>query len=132
MDFVTPAGRLVLGVFLCDGRPQVSLTREDGNGIRDGYRLLGPSFTGTSELLQNKVLDEEDAAGVRRMLDAVFPPRLSESQRFQVDEARDRLAEWDGAAPHSGRETVLADQVRALLAIIGQAFPVAGEEVSGG
>ena len=118
--------RLVLGVFLCGGRPQVSLTRQDEKGAGDGYRLLGPSFNGTSELLQNKILSEQDAAEIRRYLDAVFPQppgTLGESQRFQVEEARDILGAWDETRPHSGRETVLAEQVRHLLAIIDQAFP---------
>ena len=49
---------------------------------------------------------------------------LDESQRFQVEEARDILGTWDEANPGGiSRETVLADQVRALLAIIDQAFP---------
>lgn len=118
------ADRLVLGVFLCGSRPQVSLTRQDGNGQGGGRRLLGPSFNGTSELLQNKILDAGEAEEIRRMLDAVFPQALGESEQFQVQEARDILGTWDLANPGGvGRETVLADQVRALLAIIDQAFP---------
>jgi hypothetical protein len=47
------------------------------------------------------------------------PPALTESQRFQVQEARDVLGTWDLNNPGIiSRETVLADQARALLAII--------------
>lgn len=56
---------------------------------------------------------------------------LSESQRFQVGEARDILGTWDMANPGGvGRETVLADQVRALLVIVDQAFPAGAEPES--
>ena len=54
--------------------------------------------------------------------------RLDESQRFQISEARDRLAEWDETAPHSGREEVLAGQVRNLLAIIDHELPGTSEQ----
>jgi hypothetical protein len=44
---------------------------------------------------------------------------LTESQLFQVQEARDILGTWDLNNPGGvGRETVLADQIRTLLAII--------------
>jgi hypothetical protein len=47
------------------------------------------------------------------------PPAPTESQRFQVQEARDILGTWDLNNPGGvSRETVLADQARALLAII--------------
>ena len=54
---------------------------------------------------------------------------LTESQRFQVQEARDALGTWDLArAPGEiSRESVLADQVRALLDIIGAVAPAAVE-----
>ncbi len=50
---------------------------------------------------------------------------LGEQQRWQVDEAALLLAAWDQEhGPEiAGRERVLADQVRALLAVIGQAAP---------
>jgi hypothetical protein len=62
-------------------------------------------------------------------LGAVFPGPagdLSDWQRFQISEARDVLARWDAGHDDSNiydRERVLADQVRNLLAIIGQALP---------
>jgi len=58
-------------------------------------------------------------------LAAVFPGHLTESQRFQVQEARDCLGTWDLArAPGViSRESVLADQVRNLLAIIDEVVP---------
>lgn len=59
---------------------------------------------------------------------------LTEAERFQVQEARDCLATWDLArAPGViSRESVLADQVRNLLAIIDAVAPAAGEEGDGG
>jgi len=55
---------------------------------------------------------------------------LTESQRFQVQEARDCLGTWDlNRNPDViSRERVLADQVRNLLAIIDAVAPVTGEE----
>ena len=53
---------------------------------------------------------------------------LDESQRFQVEEARDILGTWDMADPGViSRESVLAGQVRHLLAVVDQAFPPAGD-----
>jgi hypothetical protein len=59
---------------------------------------------------------------------------LTESQRFQVAEARDRLSTWDLARGPGviSRESVLADQVRNLLEIIDAVAPAAGEEGDGG
>jgi hypothetical protein len=60
---------------------------------------------------------------------------LTESQRFQVAEARDCLGTWDLARAGVGgidRESVLAGQVRNLLAIIDAVAPVTGEENDGG
>lgn len=51
---------------------------------------------------------------------------ISDSQRWQVDEARDLLARWDQerfAEDGYGAERTLADQVRNLLAIVDQAAP---------
>lgn len=51
---------------------------------------------------------------------------LTESQRFQVQEARDILGTWDLArvgADYIDRERVLADQVRTLLAVIDTVAP---------
>ncbi len=55
---------------------------------------------------------------------------LTEAQCVQVQEARDALATWDLArAPGViDRESVLADHVRALLAIIGAVAPACGQE----
>jgi hypothetical protein len=59
---------------------------------------------------------------------------LTESQRFQVAEARDCLGTWDlNRAPGViSRESVLADQVRNLLAIIDEVAPATGEENGSG
>lgn len=51
---------------------------------------------------------------------------LSDSQRWQVSEARDLLALWDqnrGGPDIYGTERTLADQLRTLLAIIDQIIP---------
>lgn len=56
----------------------------------------------------------------------VFAEPLSNSQRWQVREARDLLALWDqnrGGPDVYGTERTLADQVRTLLAIIDQVAP---------
>jgi hypothetical protein len=61
-------------------------------------------------------------------------PKLSETERWQVNEARDMLARWDGdAGPRrsladQGREMVLADHVRALLAITDQLAPQGADD----
>lgn len=58
---------------------------------------------------------------------------LSDDERFRVQEARDILGTWDLArGPAAGdvydRERVLADQVRALLSVIGKHGGVADDE----
>ena len=76
------------------------------------------------------VLDDGPAARVHldpaaAWLTAVRRP-LTESQRFQVEEARDCLGTWDlarGGNPGIDRETVLADQVRALLGVLDDIAP---------
>lgn len=55
------------------GSLQLSVSRRDENGTGDGYRLAGPAFSGTAELLLSRTLDKDDAAEIRRYLDAVFP-----------------------------------------------------------
>ena len=64
-------------------------------------------------------------------LGAVFPAEPDESTEFQLSEARDVLARWDAGqdgCPECSREKVLADHVRALLAIVDrEAASTAGE-----
>lgn len=70
--------------------------------------------------------------GGREVTFLAVAPLLSESQRFQVSEARDILGTWDLANPGGiSRETVLADQVRNLLAVVDLAFPSATEASHG-
>jgi hypothetical protein len=55
--------------------------------------------------------------------------QLSQSGRSQIDEARDMLARWDrdhGTAA-LGREQVLADRLRDLLALVDQLAPPGGD-----
>jgi hypothetical protein len=77
---------------------------------------------------------DDIAASARRiLLSVVALETLSEAgeilatadepEAFEMDEARDVLARWDaeqGGEPVISREKVLADQVRALLAIVDQ------------
>lgn len=44
---------------------------EDGGG--DGYRIFGPKFNGSGELIHKHVLDERDATEIRAYLDRQFP-----------------------------------------------------------
>lgn len=47
---------------------------------------------------------------------------LSESQRFQIREAREALAKWDAELSYPGRmdiQRMLADHLRNLLAMVG-------------
>lgn len=55
---------------------------------------------------------------------------LDEGQRCRVQEARDILGTWDlarGPEPYMDRERVLADHLRAVLAVIDQVAAPAGE-----
>jgi hypothetical protein len=52
---------------------QLSISKLDENDAGNGYRLAGPKFTGSGEVLLSRTLDERDAAEIRRYLDAVFP-----------------------------------------------------------
>ena len=52
---------------------QLSINQTDENGTGDGYRLAGPKFNGSGEVLLTRHLDDRDAAEIRRYLDAVFP-----------------------------------------------------------
>jgi hypothetical protein len=67
--------RLVLQVSR-DGhtdRLQLAISKLDENGAGNGYRLAGPKFNGSGKTLLSRTLDEDDAAEIRRYLDAVFP-----------------------------------------------------------
>jgi hypothetical protein len=68
--------KLILGVYrngAAHNALQLAIKRVDERGAGDGYRLAGPSFAGTSQKLLEHALSEEDAAEIRRYLDAVFP-----------------------------------------------------------
>lgn len=65
------------------GGLQLSISQKDENGAGHGYRIAGPKFNGSGELLLSRKLDERDAAEIRRYLDAVFPlPALA----FKLDD----------------------------------------------
>lgn len=56
---------------------------------------------------------------------------LPDTDRWQVEEARGALAEWDrthGGDGIYGTERVLADQVRNLLAVVDRLAASAGQE----
>lgn len=65
-------------------------------------------------------------------LDAEAAHDYDESTEFQLSEARDVLARWDAGqdgCPECSREKVLANHVRALLAIVDrEAASTAGED----
>jgi hypothetical protein len=52
---------------------QMSISQLDENGAGHGYRIAGPKFNGSGEVLLKRELDERDAAEIRAYLDAVFP-----------------------------------------------------------
>lgn len=63
------------------GGIQVSLSQLDEHGTGHGYRLAGPKFTGSGEVLVSRDLTEADAAEIRRYLDAVFPVTVSDEDK---------------------------------------------------
>ena len=54
-------------------RLQLAISKLDENDAGNGYRLAGPKFNGSGEVLLSRTLDERDAAEIRGYLDAVFP-----------------------------------------------------------
>ncbi len=48
---------------------QISIGHKDGSG----YRLAGPKFNGSGELLKECILDEYAATQIRQYLDQAFP-----------------------------------------------------------
>lgn len=53
------------------GGLQLSINRYSNDGVSgDGYRIFGPKFNGTGELLKCHVLDERDIAEIREYLNA--------------------------------------------------------------
>jgi hypothetical protein len=71
-----------------------------------------------------RITPESGAKLIEARLREVPSPILTESERFQIREARDILGTWDLNSPGGvSRETVLADQVRTLLAIIDEKGP---------
>lgn len=93
------------------------------DGMGRAFRDREPRIDDMDEL---KALAEEWLAEFVRSLGAVFPEPLTDDQRFQVSEARDLLARWDRerfTEDGYAAERTLADQVRALLAIVDQVAP---------
>jgi hypothetical protein len=52
---------------------QMSINRRAADGTGDGYRLAGPSFNGTGEMLLRRELTGQDAREIRDYLDDAFP-----------------------------------------------------------
>lgn len=52
---------------------QLSINRLDEKGIGHGYRIAGPKFNGSGEMLLKHELSQRDADEIRGYLDAVFP-----------------------------------------------------------
>ena len=55
------------------GNIQVSISELDDEGGGHGYRILGPKFNGSGELLAKKVLDQRDAKEIEAYLIKVAP-----------------------------------------------------------
>jgi hypothetical protein len=55
------------------GRLQLAVHKVDETGAGHGYRIAGAKFSGSGRTLLTRVLTAEDAAEIRRYLDAVFP-----------------------------------------------------------
>jgi hypothetical protein len=101
-----------------------------GQAVADQFRAAVEAHepSGGSQWYVDKRVIDCDADEFWAVIAAVAVQQpiaeLSESQQFQVSEARNILATWDLAMPIGvSRETVLADQVRHLLAIIDQMDP---------
>lgn len=86
--------KLTLSVYRNGGtRGSLQLVIEHVNerGTGDGYRLAGPSLVGASQKLLEHTLTEEDAAAIRRYLDAVFPQQDA-AAHFEIDHGGPAIA----------------------------------------
>jgi hypothetical protein len=90
---------------------------------RCGYRLLADA------VIAHLDVRDGDEAEVALCIDAVERAAsqcLTDSERFQVGEARDALARWGrdrGGPGIYGADRVLAGQLGAMLGLIGQLAP---------
>lgn len=84
------------------GRLQLAVHKVDEAGAGHGYRIAGPKFSGSGRTLLTHVLNEEDAAEIRRYLDTVFPLAELEHQGDVAELAagQDTIALMD---PENGR-----------------------------
>lgn len=100
-------GDLLAGVYVCTG---------------DGMAIDGTGYTSAGE-------DEEFTADLIAWRDAAIPA-LTDSQHWQVGEARDILAAWDGdrGGDIYSTERTLADLLRNMLAIVDQVAPEPAKE----
>ncbi|WP_240812564.1 hypothetical protein [Streptomyces sp. DASNCL29] len=73
---------------------QLNIAQLDENGSGTGYRLHGPKYNGSSKNLIRHVVDERDAAEIRQMLDAVFPPVAVPSRAEVLAEAKREVVAW--------------------------------------
>lgn len=98
---------------------QINLSLTDAAGNGEGYRIAGPKHynMGTTELLSYEI-DARDAAEVRRMLDAAYPPApvLSAPERAYLRTALSLFTESlsDGAVDEP--EGYTAGELAAALA----------------
>lgn len=100
------------------GGLQLSINERDADGGGHGFRLAGPKFNGSSEMLLKYEVDERDAEEIREYLDAKFPPKAIAGLKAQIDAVRklhlcvDGGPESDGYCNQCGDEwpcrTVLA------------------------
>lgn len=67
---------------------QINIATVDENGSGTGYRLAGPKYNGSSQLLLRHELTERDAAEIRAQLDAVFPLPAADTEAAQEGGSR--------------------------------------------
>jgi hypothetical protein len=94
---------------------------------RCDYRLLADAVIAHLDVRDG---DEAEVALCIEAVERAAPQSLADSGRFQVGEARGALARWDRAHGPDiyGTDRVLADQLRAMLALVGQLAPNATQE----
>lgn len=95
---------------------------EPHGASRCDYRLLADAVIAHLDVHDG---DEAEVALCIEAVEQAASPRLSETGRWQVEQARDLLGRWDSAhGPEIyGTERTLADQLRGMLALVDQLAP---------
>lgn len=84
-----------------------------------GYRQLADAVIAHLDVRDGA---ETEVALCIEAVERAASPRLSEAERWQVEEARGLLCRWDSAHGPGifGAERTLADQLRGMLALVDQ------------